>query len=90
MNYYYFTNSEYIILNTYFSYRLITAAVSIMLMQVGFALLETGSIRAKNTSNILLKSCVDIFTGVIAFFFIGYGMMNNLNGGLIGTGPFAG
>ena len=59
-------------------------------MQIGFAMYETGSIRAKNSSNILLKSCVDIFTGVIAFFLCGFGMMNNLNGGMIGTGPFAG
>lgn len=77
-------------LNVSFYFRLITAATWIMFMQIGFAMYETGSIRAKNTSNILLKSCVDIFTGIIAFYLFGFGMMNNLNGGIIGTGPFAG
>lgn len=61
-----------------------------MIMQIGFAMFEVGSVRAKNTSNILLKSCIDIFTGVIAFYLCGFGMMNNLDGGIIGTGPFAG
>lgn len=61
-----------------------------MMMQVGFALLESGSVRKKNTSNILLKSVIDIFTGVLVFFVCGYGIMKDLKGGIIGTGPFLG
>jgi len=69
---------------------MITAAVWVMMMQLGFAMFEAGSIRAKNTSNILLKSVLDIFTGFITFFICGYGFMNGLQGGIIGTGPFMG
>jgi len=61
-----------------------------MMMQLGFAMFEAGSTRSKNTSNILLKCVVDIFTGVIAFFLFGYGIMTDLQGGIIGTGPFGG
>ena len=71
-------------------FRMITAAVWVMMMQLGFAMFEAGSIRAKNTSNILLKSVIDIFTGFITFFICGYGMMSELQGGIIGTGPFMG
>ena len=58
-------------------------------MQVGFALLESGSVREKNTSNILLKSTIDIFTGIIVFYIFGYALMTNDNGGIIGSGEFA-
>lgn len=61
-----------------------------MMMQVGFVLLESGSVREKNTSNIMLKSIIDTFTGVLAFFICGYGLSTQLNGGIIGFGKFAG
>jgi len=35
---------------------LLLGAVLVFLMQAGFALLEAGSVRAKNTKNILLKT----------------------------------
>lgn len=60
------------------------------MMQVGFALLESGSVRRKNTSNILLKSIIDIFTGVLIFYICGYGIMKDLQGGILGTGPYLG
>lgn len=69
---------------------MIIAAVWVMMMQLGFAMFEAGSIRAKNTSNILLKSVVDIFTGVISFYICGYGIMRDQQGGIIGIGPFMG
>lgn len=70
--------------------RLITAALWVMMMQVGFALLEVGSVRTKNTSNILLKSLIDTFTGLIIFFLCGYGLTQDLRGGIVGSGPFVG
>lgn len=50
-------------------------------MQSGFALLETGSIRRKNHTNILLKNVTDITVGAIIFFFIGFGFAygNNID-----------
>jgi Amt family ammonium transporter len=62
----------------------------VIMMKIGFVLLETGSVREKNTSNILLKNCIDSFTGVLVFYFIGYGLMTQQDGGLIGQGKFFG
>ena len=41
-------------------------------MQCGFALLEAGSVRAKNTKNILLKNVLDACLGGIIWWTIGY------------------
>jgi Amt family ammonium transporter len=43
-------------------------------MKLGFALLEVGLIRGKNTSNILLKNVVDTVTGALIYYSIGYGL----------------
>ena len=52
---------------------LLVSAAFVFFMQSGFALLETGSIRKKNHTNILLKNITDITLGAIIFFFVGYG-----------------
>ncbi len=54
---------------------IIFAAILVFLMQAGFALLETGLVRAKNTINISLKNVIDVTIAGIAFWFIGYGIM---------------
>ena len=42
----------------------------IILMQAGFAFLEAGSVRAKNTTNILIKNFADLCFGkLLGFFF---------------------
>jgi Amt family ammonium transporter len=51
-------------------------AIMILMMQLGFALLEAGSVREKNSSNILLKNLLDTFAGIIAFYLAGYGFAN--------------
>jgi Amt family ammonium transporter len=56
---------------------MITSTIMILMMQLGFAMLETGSIRAKNTSNVLLKSVTDCIVGSISFYLCGYGLLNN-------------
>ena len=43
-------------------------------MKLGFALLEVGSVRAKNSSNILLKNIVDTVTTGISYYLIGFGL----------------
>ena len=53
---------------------ILTATVFIFFMQSGFALLETGSIRRKNHTNILLKNITDIVLGAIVFFYVGFGL----------------
>ncbi len=54
---------------------LFLAAVLVILMQPGFALLEVGLNAAKNATNILFKNFMDLSVGVLLFFAIGYGLM---------------
>lgn len=65
-------------------------SIMILMMQLGFALLEAGSVRYKNHVNILLKNLLDTFTGSIAFYLCGYGFANHVDGGIIGMGKFVG
>ncbi|MCR5796614.1 MAG: ammonium transporter [Eubacterium sp.] len=51
-------------------------AVLVFMMQAGFAMLETGFIRTKNTGNIIMKNVMDFCIGVICFWFIGFGIMH--------------
>lgn len=43
-------------------------------MQIGFAMLCAGSVRSKNTMNILLKNVMDSCVGAIVWWLIGYGI----------------
>ncbi|MCA9822237.1 MAG: ammonium transporter, partial [Dehalococcoidia bacterium] len=71
---------------------LMLAAFMVFLMQAGFAMVEAGFVRAKNTTNILMKNTLDASIGGIAFFFVGwafaYGSSDSSNG-FIGLGNFA-
>ncbi|MFV0346994.1 MAG: ammonium transporter [Halodesulfovibrio sp.] len=67
----------------------LVAAILVMFMQAGFALVECGFTRAKNASNILMKNVLDFAAGSIIFFFIGYGLMFGTDiGGFIGMSNF--
>ena len=46
----------------------------VFFMQCGFALLEAGTVRAKNTKNILLKNLLDACVGALGFWAVGYGI----------------
>ena len=46
----------------------------IMLMQVGFAMLENGTVRAKNSKSILIKNIIDVSLGAIIFYCFGFGL----------------
>lgn len=62
----------------------ILAAMLVFWMQPGFALVEAGFTRAKNTANILMKNFVDFMVGTILFWFIGFGLMHGSGNGFIG------
>lgn len=47
----------------------------VFLMQAGFAMLEAGFSRAKNTVNILMKNLMDFSVGILVFWAVGYGIM---------------
>ncbi|XP_071509117.1 putative ammonium transporter 1 [Diadema antillarum] len=51
---------------------LLVMSCIIFLMQAGFAFLEAGSVRAKNTTNILLKNVLDVCIGAVAYWAVGY------------------
>mmetsp|Transcript_10004 Transcript_10004/g.13606 ORF Transcript_10004/g.13606 Transcript_10004/m.13606 type:complete len:458 (+) Transcript_10004:320-1693(+) len=51
---------------------LLLGAYLVFFMQAGFAMLEAGSVRAKNTKNILLKNSLDACLGAIVWWAIGY------------------
>jgi Amt family ammonium transporter len=50
------------------------AAVLVLLMQAGFALVEAGLTRAKNAANIMMKNLMDACIGILAFAAIGWGI----------------
>ena len=51
---------------------LMICAFLVFFMQCGFALLEAGTVRAKNTKNILLKNLLDACIGALIWWFIGF------------------
>ncbi len=61
----------------------------VMFMQAGFALVEAGFCRSKNTTNLLAKNLIDFVAGSLAFWATGFAiMMGNDWHGLIGTSGF--
>ena len=65
------------------------AAFLVLLMQAGFALLETGLTRSKNAVNIIMKNFMDVSAGSLVFFLVGFGLMFGTSaGGWIGTDSF--
>ncbi len=54
---------------------ILVAAVLVMFMQPGFALVEAGFTRSKNTVNILMKNLMDFSIGSLIFWLMGYTLM---------------
>lgn len=71
---------------TWTAWLLIGAAL-VFFMQCGFAMVETGFTRAKNTGNILFKNFVDFCIGCVCFLFLGFGLMMGVDyvAGFIGV-----
>lgn len=61
----------------------------VFFMQPGFALVEAGFTRRKNTANILMKNFMDFCLGTILFWIAGYSFMFG-DGGFIGKPSFEG
>ena len=63
---------------------MLRAARLVFFMQPGFAMVEAGFARCKNTANILMKNLVDFMVGSILFWIVGFGLMFG-PGGFVGT-----
>lgn len=69
------------------AFYLIWAGVLVFFMQGGFAMLETGLVRAKNSINIFLKNLLSPVAAAFMWYLIGYGISSGTRGGngFIGT-----
>lgn len=63
-------------------------AMLVFWMQPGFALVEAGLTRAKNTANILMKNFCDFMCGTVLFWILGFSIMFGAGSGFIGWEGF--
>ena len=69
---------------------IVICAVLVLLMQAGFACLESGMIRAKNSVSVAVKNLIDVCVAGAAFWSVGFGFMFGASqAGLIGLSGFA-
>jgi len=67
---------------------ILLAAVLVIFMQAGFALVEAGLTRGKNVANIFMKNLMDFCVGALLFFAVGYAIA--FGGDVTGAGRFIG
>jgi Amt family ammonium transporter len=67
---------------------ILLAAVLVIFMQAGFALVEAGLTRAKSVANIMMKNLIDFCAGAAAFLAVGFAIA--YGGSLDGFGMFFG
>ena len=67
----------------------IMGGILVFFMQAGFAMIESGSVRSKNTVNVLMKNYMDACLGGLVFWIVGFGLMFGVNqSGWLGTSHF--
>ncbi len=68
---------------------IVIASALVIFMQAGFAALEAGLTRAKNSINVAAKNATDLIVSVLVFWMIGYGIMFGASqGGFLGWSNF--
>jgi ammonium transporter, Amt family len=63
----------------------LVAAFLVFLMQAGFAMVESGFTRQKNSANIVMKNLMDFGVASLAYWAIGFAIMFGAGNALIGT-----
>ena len=68
----------------------VVAAILVMFMQPGFALVEAGFTRAKNAGNIIMKNFMDFAVGSLMYWAVGFGLAygGTSLGGFLAYGDF--
>jgi len=64
-------------------------ATLVFSMQIGFTLLEVGSVSIKNTKNVLIKNVIDLCVSGLVFYCVGFALMHGPEGGFAGRSGFA-
>ena len=68
----------------------VLGGILVFFMQAGFAMIESGSVRSKNTVNVLMKNYMDACLGGLVFWLVGFGLMFGVNTtGWFGLSHFA-
>ncbi len=57
----------------------VLGGILVFFMQAGFAMIESGSVRSKNTVNVLMKNYMDACLGGLVFWLVGFGLMFGVN-----------
>ena len=58
-----------------FAVWFLIGAALVFWMQAGFAMVEAGFTRAKNTGNIIMKNLMDFCIGTVTFILIGFSLL---------------
>ncbi len=66
----------------------LVTAFLVMFMQAGFAMLESGLTRSKNTGNIVMKNLLDFCVGSLVFWAVGFAVMFGRGNGFLGFSGF--
>ena len=88
------TNIELVAENLQGNMNLLWVAICaalVFFMQAGFAMLESGMVRSKNSINVIMKNYTDMCFGALVFWAVGYGVMFGAvtdPWGLFGTSNF--
>lgn len=64
------------------------AGMLVFIMQAGFAMVEGGFTRAKNTANIMMKNIGDLSMASLGFWILGFGIMFGNGNAFVGTTGF--
>ncbi|PAV70652.1 hypothetical protein WR25_02053 [Diploscapter pachys] len=70
---------------------LVSSAFTIFTMTSGFGLLESGRASVKDEINIMVKNCIDVIFGGLAYWMFGFGLSfgnSNFSNPYVGVGSF--
>ena len=69
---------------------MVFVAIMTIFAQVGYFMVEIGTIRTHNNSILLLKNIMVVSISSIVFFLVGFGFSTEAHGGIVGDTYFVG